>query len=50
VEETGGHVTTVDRESAVGRDSNIYEMLDRISLRDRLSCVLIPGSSGPDRL
>lgn len=40
MEETGGHVTTIDRISARDRDPNIWELLDRTGLADRVTVVV----------
>ena len=40
MEETGGHVTTIDRVSAQHRQPNIYELLERTGLADRVTVVL----------
>ena len=40
MEETGGHVTTIDRVWAQHREPNIYELLDRTGLKDRVTVVL----------
>lgn len=40
MEETGGHVTTIDRVSAQHREPNIYELLERTGLADRVTVVL----------
>jgi predicted O-methyltransferase YrrM len=39
MEETGGHVTTIDRVSAERREPNIWELLQRTGLRDRVTVI-----------